>query len=255
MADSVRVVVDDRAKFWLTSTVALRCSFATLADPGHARQEALIKAVGAALPSCYIERSEYMIALDFRLPDPSDQFARNDTFLALERAIVAAGFEAHLIELVPWVLLSAMGAIAPRRDAEGHKASFEAREEAVRSASLRPLGPFLADPRRHGISGSGAGFRAYHLELSPIERYIVRKFSDAPKTRPLQVPLTNQTTPYPEADLRAAALELASAGWIKGLQNGITTLPGWHPLNTSLSAQRSRLLSGLDKDTLLSDLF
>jgi len=254
VADYVNIAIDDWAKLWLTSTLGLRWGVGPYGNSRTgARRDDLIRSIKKTMPGSYLEENDSQLALDLRLPDPADQFFRTSAFLALERAIVEAGFEAQIVDLVPWILMPAIRIITSKRDAQ-YRTAFESREEALRSASLRPLTPFLADPRHHGIGGSGAGFRAYHLELDPIERHIIRRFAYAPKTTARDICLVNPLGPYAASDIEAAAKELAEAGWIKNLHHDFA-----HPSSSSsaqfLWATRGKLLNGLDADSLLSNLW
>ena len=228
---------------WLSATVPLYVWGPSDAYD-HALASCLADELAHAMPDAHIERNGSWMGLDLRLADPADQDARCEAWLTLCASAIGLGLEARLLGMLGWILKPVLASAPGWYPALADRSAYEARDFGLRNAVAPLINAVAAAPREHGMAGSIKGFIAFHRELSPVERYIVRIFARSPKSGGRKENIAGLRGPFADAELSLVATSLAARGWIKDL--------GPSPWG-GLTACRGRLLFGLTHKELLPE--
>ena len=228
---------------WLSATIPLYTWGGSEAGNDELASR-LADELARTMPLAHIERKGSQMGLDLRLADPADQVARIEAWLTLCASAIDQGLEARLLGMLGWILKPAIASVPDWVTALADRSAYEARDFGLRNAVAPLVNAVAAAPREHGMAGSIKGFTAFHRELSPVERYIVRIFSRSPKSGGRRENIVGRRGPFTDAELSLVATSLAARGWIKDL--------GPSPWG-GLTACRGRLLSGLAHKDLLPE--
>jgi hypothetical protein len=227
---------------WLSATIPLYVWGASAAGNDQLASR-LAGELGRTMPAAHIERDGSWMGLDLRLTDPADQDARIEAWLSLCAIAIGLGLEARLLGMLGWILKPAMASVPDWVSALADRSAYEARDFGLRNAAAPLINAIAVAPREHGMAGSIKGFAAFHRELTPVERYLVRIFGRSPKNGGRRENIGGRRSPFAEAELALVATSLATRGWIKDL--------GPNQWGGDLSAHRGKLLSGLSPKELL----
>jgi hypothetical protein len=205
----------------------------------------LVVELGRTMPVAHIERDGHWLGLDLRLADPANQDERIAAWLVLCATAIEIGLDTRLLGMLDWILRPASNALPDRITVLSDRNAYEARDFGLRIITAPLVSAILSAPHEYGMAGSLRGFRAFHLELAPVERYLVRIFAQSPKTAGRRENITGRRSPFSDAELVLVATNLAARGWIKDL--------GPNKWGGTPSARRGRLLSGLTSKELLPE--
>lgn len=214
MAQSRPVIEALEPGRWLTSTLELRL---TMADATGSLLTALAAELRRTMPAAVSELDSFILGLDLRLADPTDQVQRIGAYEALDASLLSVGFAPRTLLLVDWILAPSLAILASSEAARaGGIAAFEGRAAAVR-ALRKPLLERYWQDTRYGL-GNRRAFAAYHDELAPLEALLIRSLVyGTTKTSWGRFGLRHVGPPYGPAEINAAAVRLEADGWVSAI--------------------------------------